>query len=128
MRLTQQLLAFSRRHVLAPKVVNLNDGATDKQRRLSPLSVEHIDVCIDVASVQGEGIIFKIYLPRADRTVDPATAPRSEQAPPGSGTILLVEDDAGVRRMTRMILERSGYTVLEASNGMEALQIARQDR
>jgi two-component system, cell cycle sensor histidine kinase and response regulator CckA len=238
MRLTQQLLAFSRHQVLAPKVLNLNDVVTDTERFLRPLIGENIDLRtdlaadlapvrvdqgqleqvlmnlvvnardamprggtltistqniqlgermvgelpagvyvrlavrdtgvgmdtetqarifepffttkavgqgtglglstafgvvkqsgghIDVISAPGDGSIFNIYLPRADQAADPVvTAPRSPQAPSGSGTILLVEDDAGVRRMTRMILEGSGYVVLEAPSGADALQIARQ--
>ncbi len=44
------------------------------------------------------------------------------------GTILLVEDDLDIREATRMILEASGYQVLEASDGAEALVVARSQR
>jgi two-component system cell cycle sensor histidine kinase/response regulator CckA len=44
----------------------------------------------------------------------------------GSETILLVEDEAGVRRLARQILERQGYRVLEASHGPHALEMAEQ--
>jgi len=45
----------------------------------------------------------------------------------GAGTILLVEDEESLRTLTRSILEQSGYTVLEACNGMEAVDIAREN-
>jgi CheY-like chemotaxis protein len=46
--------------------------------------------------------------------------------PRGSETILLVEDDAKVRRLVRQTIERQGYSVLEASSGAAALAVAEQ--
>ena len=70
------------------------------------------------------GSTFKIYLPRVDtpvsERVEPTGAPSIRT---GSETILLVEDDAAVRGVAGRILRRSGYTVLEATNGVEALHI-----
>ena len=79
-----------------------------------------------VYSEPGLGSTFKVYLPRVAETVrqsgpgEPATAPAR-----GSETILLVEDEESLRTLTRTILEQSGYTVLEASRGSEAIEIAR---
>lgn len=80
---------------------------------------------IQVYSEPGVGATFKIYFPRADGpTTSPTAANNGVQAlPKGFETILLVEDDAAVRAVTRGILEKSGYAILEASNGEQALQI-----
>ena len=80
-----------------------------------------------VYSEPGKGATFKIYLPRVEEAVEKASPSTS---PPeylkGSETVLLVEDEESLRRLTRSLLEQSGYTVLEASEGAEALQIAHQ--
>jgi two-component system cell cycle sensor histidine kinase/response regulator CckA len=79
-----------------------------------------------VYSEPGQGTSFKIYLPRV---VDaPAPARAAEDAPVslrGSETILLVEDDEMVRTLTRRLLEANGHTVLLASRGDAALELAR---
>jgi PAS domain S-box-containing protein len=78
-----------------------------------------------VYSELGQGSVFKIYLPRVDAAVQQSRP--SELAPElfrGVETILLVEDEQSVRTLTRSLLEEGGYTVLEASNGMHALELA----
>jgi len=73
-------------------------------------------------SEPGEGTTFKIYLPRIEDAVK--TVERDEipvESLQGSETILLVEDDEPVRRITRRVLERQGYKIIEASDGVEAL-------
>ena len=52
-------------------------------------------------------------------------APRSDEPPPGTETVLVVEDDDAVRFFTEAVLKAAGYDVLTASNGIEALSIAR---
>ncbi|MGE5204650.1 MAG: PAS domain S-box protein [Chlamydiota bacterium] len=80
-----------------------------------------------VYSEPGQGTAFKIYLPRvfapAEKAALPArAAPVSE---PASGTILVVEDEKPLAEMTQAALRDSGYTVLLASNGEEAVNVAR---
>ena len=82
---------------------------------------------IEVESELGVGTAFDIYFPVLDSDV-PAAEPRQEAAPgdvSGSETVLLVEDESGLRTLTKMILESHGYTVLEAGNADEALNISR---
>jgi nitrogen-specific signal transduction histidine kinase len=80
-----------------------------------------------VYSELGRGTTFKIYLPRVHETAR-AVKPRPGllDMPPGSETVLVVEDEESVRALTRHILERCGYTVLEAGHGGEALLLAEQ--
>jgi len=78
---------------------------------------------INVYSEVGFGSTFKIYIPRA--AAEGAAPQRTEQAPIafGSGTILLVEDDAMVRTMTTQMLEALGYSVLVAEGPQDALSL-----
>jgi len=73
-------------------------------------------------SEPGMGTTFKIYLPRVEEMAQrlPAPAPAATSLG-GTETILLVEDEEGVRGLTRQLLERHGYTVLEAEHGQDAL-------
>ncbi len=83
---------------------------------------------IVVASQPGAGTSFHIYFPAAPgEGVDEAAEAAPEAASSGSETILLVEDEVGVRRLTRDILRSRGYRVLEAADGHEALRIAERE-
>ena len=77
-----------------------------------------------VESEPGRGTQFKIYLPRTNEQVSPA--PEREMVNTvegGSETVLLVEDEAVVRKIAHSVLEGRGYNVLEAENGDEALRL-----
>lgn len=80
---------------------------------------------IIVNSKPGQGTIFTVYLPRYSG--EPAPGGDSAAAPTtrnGQGTILLVEDDAAILAMCKVLLERLGYTVLATTQPNEALTLA----
>jgi two-component system cell cycle sensor histidine kinase/response regulator CckA len=79
-----------------------------------------------VYSEPGHGTTFKIYLPQVSEDVSAAVRPTTApgESPTGSETILLVEDDRGVRRLAQLILERAGYHVIEAESPPAALGLA----
>ncbi len=80
-----------------------------------------------VDSQPGKGTTFKIYFPRVDGRNDKVTA--ESQSVPGSRepeTVLVVEDEASLRTLAVRILRARGYTVLESSNGKEALDTVRK--
>jgi signal transduction histidine kinase/putative methionine-R-sulfoxide reductase with GAF domain len=80
---------------------------------------------IQVHSEMGRGTEFRIYLPCCHEEGSSITLPEpTELLPRGSETILVVEDDERVRRFTSNLLRRLGYTVLEAQDGIAALEQA----
>jgi DNA-binding NtrC family response regulator len=76
-----------------------------------------------VYSEPGHGAAFKVYFPRVDEPADAVAAPtKSIESLYGSENILVVEDDEAVRNVSRLALEKYGYTVLEAERGTQALE------
>ena len=82
-----------------------------------------------VYSELGKGTSFKIYLPRVDQPVEKSGSTQSSsEAPRGTGTILLAEDEQDVREVAREFLESGGYTVIEAHDGAEAIQLVEKHK
>jgi CheY-like chemotaxis protein len=81
-----------------------------------------------VYSEVGKGTSFKIYLPRVEEKATSAAREEVARDSGGSETVLLAEDEAPLRSLMAAILREAGYTVLEASQGEEALRQAAQHR
>ncbi len=87
--------------------------------------VKQSDGFIWVYSEPGQGTAFKVFFPRVEGKVAKLKNEiKSEQRTQGVETVLLIEDEPSVRSLAARILRERGYTVLEASNGQEALDVA----
>ena len=78
---------------------------------------------IRVSSEIGRGSVFSILLPAQPRPSDRRKTPASVRSSKASGTILIVEDEDTVKTFTRSVLERSGFDVLIAENGLAGVEI-----
>ncbi len=79
-------------------------------------------------SVAGQGAMFSVFLPQAEASAPSAAISEApSKVRHGSETILLVEDEPDLRASIRRILERNGYQVVVASNGIEAIKLS-EDR
>jgi two-component system cell cycle sensor histidine kinase/response regulator CckA len=79
---------------------------------------------IEVDSAPGSGTTFRTYLPQVLEVVGAdAAGPGAVNMPTGMETILLVEDEDGLRDLAQLILEGSGYKVLSTRNGSEAVRV-----
>ncbi len=83
---------------------------------------------ISLLSEPGRGTTLTIYFPRTEEPLEEVEQPQvTTRTLEGSETILVVEDDDAVRKMTQMFLTIRGYRVLEARNANDAIQIVRRD-
>jgi two-component system cell cycle sensor histidine kinase/response regulator CckA len=79
---------------------------------------------VEVHTELGQGTTFKVYLPQVrERVASGKSSPNLFLMPKGAETVLLVEDEVGVRALARHILSGCGYTVLEAGDGREAVRL-----
>jgi len=84
---------------------------------------------ISIHSEPGNGTTFKIYLPRVDEPLEELSeSPRIEGIPRGNETILIVEDDEAVLKLAVRVLEKQGYTVLEANQEYEAFNFCKEPK
>jgi CheY-like chemotaxis protein len=84
---------------------------------------------ITCESQVGEGTLFTVYLPMVERALEIREFKSDIQPMAGSETILIAEDDGDAREVAMRILSRHGYRVIEAVNGMDALEkyLSRRD-
>ena len=78
---------------------------------------------VDVESEPGRGSAFHIFLPLIEDGVSHLEKPELSSGQAGTETILLVEDEEGVRRLASMALKSAGYVVLTANNGHDAIRV-----
>ena len=80
---------------------------------------------IRVESAPGEGATFEIYLPVSEgKSATAGEESKAAEVPRGNETVLVVEDEAGVRELAAEFLRENGYCVLEAKDGVEAMEVA----
>ena len=94
-------------------------------------TINSLGGCVDVNSKPGRGTIFKVYLPETDNaasksndaTADSSLDADEKRIPHGEGLILLVDEDNLMRKVTRKLLEKIGYAVIDTDNGYSALNL-----
>lgn len=79
---------------------------------------------ITVTGSHGEGAVFRVYLPATETAEEAPTLP-IEMLPPGSETVLIVDDEQMIVEVADEVLSRLGYKTLTARNGLEAVEVAR---
>ncbi len=89
--------------------------------------VRQSDGHLAVSSEPGLGTTFRISLPRAEAPPPVAADAGAERMPEGAEYILLVEDDSSVRRLSKELLVRLGYSVTEAASGRAGLALGTDD-
>jgi PAS domain S-box-containing protein len=82
---------------------------------------------VHLYSEPGVGTTFKLYWPIAERAAASVGAKLEGPVPQGTETILVAEDDPGVRNLTARILRSNGYSVLTAADGLEAIEVFRNN-
>jgi PAS domain S-box-containing protein len=86
--------------------------------------VKQSEGTIAVYSEIGKGTTFKIHFPRYDQAPTVALPAKATELRGGTETILLVDDASPLRRLTRLLLEQCGYTIIDSGDPSEALRIA----
>jgi PAS domain S-box-containing protein len=83
---------------------------------------------IEVDTAVGSGTTFRVLLPSSSQPAFADDVEAAPSTPSGSGTVLVVDDESAVRRFLRRALEQSGFEILEAANGSEALHLLESHR
>src|SRR6266704_1505312 len=144
--LTHQLLSFARREVVQPRVLNLNETVASVEQLLRRTLGEHVELmtvlpgglCLAtvygimtqaggstrIYSEPGIGTTVSLLLPVTDQAPSARRQPLPRPVPGRGEVVLVVEDEAALREVTRRILARNGYQVLVASNGYQAINLA----
>jgi signal transduction histidine kinase/ActR/RegA family two-component response regulator len=89
--------------------------------------VRQSDGHISVSSEIGLGTTFRVYLPRSEASESISEQARADRMPEGTEHILLVEDDPSVRRLSKELLTRLGYSITEAASGRAGLALGSDD-
>src|SRR5437016_4121347 len=88
--------------------------------------VQQSESSIDVISMPGQGTTFSIYIPASDSSIQKRQKEIAAPDLTGAGTILLVEDEQGIRAAASEYLEDLGYRVLTAEDGVDGMRLARK--
>jgi PAS domain S-box-containing protein len=83
---------------------------------------------IEVDTEVGQGTTFRVFFPAVCKAPPKSAATSSQPAPGGHETILVVEDEPALRELVTEILEKKGYTVLQAATGLKALEVWAQHK
>jgi GAF domain-containing protein/DNA-binding response OmpR family regulator len=120
--------AATRAHLFEPFFTTKGEGRGTGLGLATVYSVvKQAEGHIAVYSEPGCGSTFKVYFPRVRDAADaPVPDPAPAESPTGSETLLLVEDEDGLRDLAREILETQGYTVLESRHPGDALALSEQ--
>jgi two-component system, cell cycle sensor histidine kinase and response regulator CckA len=121
--------AETRTHLFEPFFTTKTEGkATGLGLSIVYGIVQQTHGHINVFSQPGTGTIMEIYLPRDKSSVPSIMRPIAPRKSKGTETILIADDEDGVRKLVHAVLATNGYNVLEASDGKEALGIFEQHR
>ncbi len=90
--------------------------------------VQHHGAHARVQSEVGKGTTFRIYFPMVNGTVESSSVQESDMNAGGNETILIAEDDANLRTLSRTVLEDCGYMVIEAVDGEDAVMRFRENQ
>lgn len=112
----------NKEHIFEPFFTTKDIGAgTGLGLAMSYGTIRAHDGILEVESAPGKGCSFHIYLPIIGKEVTSNDRADADELVPGNGeVILLVDDDANIRTVSRKILERLGYRVIEAADGVAA--------